>query len=81
MKKQQPRVPPCRVGSGRAQYSGLAWSHLVGPFAGLSTAAGQFGLLWPREGGCEPPGEEMGVRGSFEEFLPAHIQGWGAGRE
>lgn len=62
-----------------AQQSGLAWSHLVGTFAGLSTAAGHFGLLWPREGGCEPPGEEMGVRGSCDAFL-SHIKGAGGRR-
>lgn len=65
-------------GGGTTVRPGLVWSHLVGTFAGLSTAAGHFGLLWPKEGGCEPPEEEMGVRGSCDEFLPAHIQGAGS---
>lgn len=53
-------------------YSGQAWSHLVATCPGLSTTGGQFGLLWPREGGSEPPGEEMGVRESCVEFLLPH---------
>lgn len=59
---------------GRIDKLGL--SHLVATCPGLSTAAGQFGLLWPREGGSEPPGEEMGVRGSCVEFLMPHNQRW-----
>lgn len=64
---------PCR-GGGRIDKLGL--SHLVATCPGLSTAAGQCGLLWPREGGSEPPGEEMGVRGSCAEFLMPHNQRW-----
>lgn len=69
MNQQQHRSPPVQGRECGAQQSGLAWSHLVGTFAGLSTAVGHFGLLWPREGGFEPPGEEMGARGSGDGFL------------
>lgn len=58
--------------AGRIDKLGL--SHLAATCPGLSTAAGQFGLLWPTEGGNEPPGEEMGVRGSCVEFLMPHNQ-------
>lgn len=63
---------PCR--GGRIDKLGL--SHLVATCPGLRTAGGQFGLLWPREGGSEPPGEEMGVRGSCDEFLMPHDRRW-----
>lgn len=69
-------------GHNSQAWPGLVWSHLVDTCAGLSATAGQLGLLWPREGGCEPPGEEMGVSESWDEFLPAHVKGGReAGRE
>lgn len=77
-----PGSPMQGWGGGTTVRPDLTWSHLVDNCAGLSTTAWQLGLLWPREGGCEPPGEEMGVSESCDEFLPAHIQGgWEAGRE
>lgn len=78
-------APESPMQGGRIDKLGL--SHLVATCPGLSTAAGQFGLLWPREGGSEPPGEEMGVRGSWVEFLmrPQSAMGaeerWEVGRK
>lgn len=57
-------VLPCR-----GRIVSQAWSHLVATCPGLITTGGPFGLLWAREGGSEPLGEEMGVRGSWVEFL------------
>lgn len=68
-------------GGGEGRIDKLGPSHLVATCPGLSTAAGQFGLLWPREGGSEPPGEEMGVRGSCVEFLMPPGSAVGCGGE
>lgn len=56
----------------REAWSLQACSHLVANWPGLSTAGRPLGLLWPKEGGIEAPGEGLGVWGSWVEFLLPH---------